>query len=127
MVHSDATDSLIRCAYRHLAIAAAQLAQAEALAIEVPRRYAAAAAIFRDLSEQACPESGAAPFVMTASGLRIGVADLFATAYLHSGARITHKRIDQELVNEAVELLSGLKWTVPSSTPVPPVASGTEK
>lgn len=117
VVLADASEELLRCAHRHLAVAATQLAQSGRFWPEESARYALAAARFRALTERPWGADGCwralAPFVSTASGTRVAVAELFAAACLRYRVTPPPRSIDRELVDEGKELLRGLRWHVP--------------
>jgi hypothetical protein len=118
IVLADESEDLMRCAYRHLAVAATQLARGDACWPEESARYALAAARFRALTEQAWTAGAsrwreAAPFVTAVSGAPVPVADLFASAVLRRRTDPPARSIDPELVNDAKDLLRGLSWQVP--------------
>ena len=117
LVRTEAPEELLRCAHRHLAVAATQLARAGRFSPEESARYALAAARFRALTERPWDDGGRwralAPFVTAISGAPVAVADLFASACLHRRVVPPARSIDPELVDEAKELLRGLRWQVP--------------
>lgn len=113
---TEEPEELLRCAYRHLAVAATQLARDGAVSPEEAERYAQAAARFRALTEQPWGVSNglrqAAPFVITAAGPSVSVADLFASACIRARVSPPPRSIDPTLVDEAKDLLRGLNWQV---------------
>lgn len=115
---ADEPDELLRCAHRHLAVAATQLASAGGCPADQSARYALAAARFRALTEQpwgtVSRSRGAAPFVRTLDDNPVPVADLFASACLRHRVEPRLRSIDRALVEEAKDLLRGLSWHVPA-------------
>jgi len=113
---NEKPEELLRCAYRHLAVAATQLAAGETIGPAEAERYAQAAARFRALTEQPWGVSNglreAAPFVVTVAGASVSVADLFASACIRARVSPPPRSIDPALVDEAKDLLRGLSWQV---------------
>lgn len=114
---SAESEELVRCAHRHRAIAATQLVGAESCPAEQHARYTLAADRFRALTERPWGVGGrcweAVPFVASVDGGRIALAELFASACLRHRVEPPLRAIDPDLVEEAKDLLRGLRWDVP--------------
>ena len=115
---SAESEEVLRCAHRHLAIAAMQLAGMESCPAVQRARYTLAAARFRALTERPWGIGGrcwdAVPFVTSVDGGRIALAELFASACLRHRVDPPLRAVDPDLVQEAKDLLRGLRWDVPS-------------
>jgi hypothetical protein len=100
-----------RCLFRHLMLAAEEIALQAGLACQ-DNRFAAVAARFRDLS-YGPRRKGVGPVVEREDGTFVPLSDLLADAWLRDHAAFPDQGIDADLLEAAGQLLLGLAWKLP--------------
>ena len=107
----------LRCAARHLAIAALELARAPEVAPAHAARFAAAEAQFRVQAEDSGIRedlrSWEWPRIVVGPGEQVGLTILFASTIRRDHLWLLNRAIDRELVHGAKELLCALRWHLP--------------
>jgi hypothetical protein len=113
----DGWSEAFRCAVRHLAVAASQLARDEKLPRDAVERFAAAEALFRaqssDLGGISPQPIVPGPLLRLSGEETISLTALFANICQHDRSWLPHRSIDPELVHGAREILCALKWLLP--------------
>jgi hypothetical protein len=100
-----------RCLFRHLMLAAEEIASPGGPAAR-EGRFAAVAARFRDLS-YGPRRKGVGPVVVGEDGIVVPLSDLLAKAWLREREAFPGQGIDADLLEAARQLLLGLAWSLP--------------
>ncbi len=121
-MEKERAEYAIRCAARHLVVAAVELARDPDLPHARAARFSLAESKFRALTDFDGISNGsvagvAAPSVRLPDGSTIAVTDLLVGACQLFRFRLPPRSIDSELVHAAKELLSGLDWRFPDEPP----------
>jgi hypothetical protein len=113
----------VRCAARHLAVAASQMARGGSLSRAAAIRYTSAEAWFRS---QAANYEGlrgrptpSGPVLRLADGATVSLTILFAGVCHRDRWWVPNRSIDPDLVHAAKELLCGLRWFLPDEGTLP--------
>lgn len=107
----------LRCAARHLAVAASELVRDPALRRDVAARHAVAEAIYReqaDCSGGGCSCESEGPAVRSPDGRQVSVLELLVSAIRRYGPPLPLRSIDREVVHGAKELLLAFEWSLPN-------------
>jgi len=120
---TEERDDELRCAVRHLAVAALQLARDAGVSADAAARYAAIESLFRTQAArpgvlQAGPVQPV-PFVRLENGGTVSLVTLFIDLCRRNRWQLSKRSIDPNLVLAAREILSGLDWHLPDA-PEPP-------
>jgi hypothetical protein len=112
----------VRCAARHLAVAASQLSRDECLPRDVAARFAAAETRFRSQAtnpgvlNRGTVQPG--PVVSLSDGATASMSVLFASLCHRDRWWLPKRSIDPDLILAAKELLTGLEWYLPDTMEV---------